>query len=756
MRSMLVSRRPDGGPTRARKAAALLATAALALGVAAAGAPAGAAVPIPPPCSPVAPQVVGASASTLTVDLQPCSLVPVASSYRVSLFVGTATTAASYQDLPVASPRATFTGLSAGTVYRFTVRASNSTWASATSPKSLAATPPFTTVDAFTTQQHQDLTGSAPSSAQLTSWRTSITNGTLTPAAAIGTLIDSAYWQVQSPVTRLYIAYFGRLPDPSGLTYWTNRTRTGTTLATVSANFAGSSEFQNTYGPLNNGQFVDLAYQNVFHRAPDPSGGAYWLNKLNTGTSRSEMMLTLSQSNEFKNDTAVQVDLVNIYTGLLRRTPTAAEATSWGTTPRAVVIVALLGGASYEARVQVVAPVVRAAAYDDLFTRYEKPVGVTQGDGARSTLLPDGRVYWSMGDSNVGTLTKTWPGSDGTYRRVKPDGSFDMTWLHNTVVTTGGTAGFQSFYKTDPATGEARDFFPPSGLPAGHSFWPAAAVVEGTGSSAVLRSFLMDVGYGDAANPDRRLIRSLDPSTLAQVGPTLTPPSPLYTDPSTGHAARILFGNAILEDGSYTYVYGQWSDPDCTDIECFLAASRTFVARTTTGNLTNFTSWRYYSGGSTWSASAANPVSVADHPIDSVVKSDQGYLTFVVVPAVGLDPATDPMAPAGPTNLPAYNPDQVQNNQLVVYRASSPTGPWNTFDYPQPVAAYDIPEDPSIGAVGRYSSYLPQAHPAVHDPANPNRILVGWSNDRVGGTFADLPQNTLYRPRFIWLDLSKL
>lgn len=731
-------------------------TCALVGGIVGSGTPAAADIPLPPPCTPVAPQVVGATASTLTVELQPCSLVPVASSYRVALYQGTSATASAHQDLPVASPRATFSGLAAGTVYRFSVQASNSTWTSTTSAKSLAATPPFTTIDAFTTRQYQDLTGTAPTSAQLGAWRTSITEGSLLPVTAVTTLVDGAYWQAQSPIIRLYLAYFGRLPDLGGLNYWTNRTRTGTALSTVSASFAASSEFQNTYGSLTNSQFVDLAYQNVFHRAPDSSGGPYWRNKLDTGTSRSSMMLTLSQSNEFKTDEATRVDLVNLYTGLLRRIPTTAEVTAASTTARSDVILSLLGGAAYEARVRVVAQPIRAVDYDELFTRFEQPVGVTQGDGARSTLLPDGRVYWSMGDSNVGKLTKTWPGSDGTYRRVKPDGSFDMGWLHNSIVTTG-PGGYQSFYKTD-ATGAAKDFFAPTGLPANHVFWPAAAVVEGTGSNAVLRSFLMDVGNNDPANPDRRFMRSLDPSTLAEVGTTLAPPSPTYTDPGTGHSAKILFGNAILEDGGYTYVYGEWHDKSCgpADIDCLLASSRSFVARTTTGNLTNFGSWRYFSGGTTWSATATNAVAVADHPVDSVVKSTQGYLTFMVLPALGLDPAIDPTAPAGPYNMPLYNPDGVDENQLVVYRAPTPTGPWNALDFPQPVAAYDIPDDPTIGATGRYTSYLPQAHPGVRDPANPNRILVGWSNDVQNGSWSDLPKNTIYRPRFIWLDLSKL
>ncbi len=55
-----------------------------------------------------------------------------------------------------------------------------------------------------------------------------------------------------APVARLYWAYFGRIPDASGLTYWTAKHRSGTSTASISNGFAGSSEFRSTYGSLSN------------------------------------------------------------------------------------------------------------------------------------------------------------------------------------------------------------------------------------------------------------------------------------------------------------------------------------------------------------------------------------------------------------------------------------------------------------------------------------------------------------------------
>jgi hypothetical protein len=101
------------------------------------------------------------------------------------------------------------------------------------------------------------------------------------------------------PVARLYTAVFNRLPDPSGLSYWIKKRRAGATLNQIAAAMTASSEFTNTYGSLDNGEFVDLVYHNVLKRSPDSSGRTYWIKKLNGGFKRSAMMAQFSESNEF-------------------------------------------------------------------------------------------------------------------------------------------------------------------------------------------------------------------------------------------------------------------------------------------------------------------------------------------------------------------------------------------------------------------------------------------------------------------------
>ncbi|WP_421120277.1 DUF4214 domain-containing protein [Aquihabitans daechungensis] len=130
---------------------------------------------------------------------------------------------------------------------------------------------------------------------------------------------------VRAPVTRLYSAYFDRLPDAAGLSYWAKKLRTGTSLAKVSATFAASSEFQRKYGSLGNGAFVDLVYRNVLGRAADPTGRTHWIRKLNAGAARGSVMTSFSESSEHIRTTAPTVDAVLLYTGMLRRMPTPSE-----------------------------------------------------------------------------------------------------------------------------------------------------------------------------------------------------------------------------------------------------------------------------------------------------------------------------------------------------------------------------------------------------------------------------------------------
>jgi len=85
-------------------------------------------------------------------------------------------------------------------------------------------------------------------------------------------------------VQKLYVAYFGRPADPIGEDYWTDALDAGTiTLNDVSASFAASAEYRDTYAGMNNRAIVTEVYQNLFVRAAETAGIDYWAGLMDRG-----------------------------------------------------------------------------------------------------------------------------------------------------------------------------------------------------------------------------------------------------------------------------------------------------------------------------------------------------------------------------------------------------------------------------------------------------------------------------------------
>ncbi len=107
-------------------------------------------------------------------------------------------------------------------------------------------------------------------------------------------LIDTYRRQIY----RLYFGYFDRAPDGDGWNHWVEMRLGGLTLPAVSQEFALSSEFA-SIGLTSNGDFVDYVYRNVLDREPDQLGRQFWINQLNSGMTRGEMMTGFTESREF-------------------------------------------------------------------------------------------------------------------------------------------------------------------------------------------------------------------------------------------------------------------------------------------------------------------------------------------------------------------------------------------------------------------------------------------------------------------------
>lgn len=105
---------------------------------------------------------------------------------------------------------------------------------------------------------------------------------------------------MRQQVRRLYLATFLREPDEGGLWYWTVARWYQVPLATIAQHFVSSPEFQARYGQATPEVLVDLVYRNILRRAPDPSGAAYWIGRLQAGMRAGELLVGFSESAEFR------------------------------------------------------------------------------------------------------------------------------------------------------------------------------------------------------------------------------------------------------------------------------------------------------------------------------------------------------------------------------------------------------------------------------------------------------------------------
>lgn len=159
---------------------------------------------------------------------------------------------------------------------------------------------PFASIDDFTDQVHRDAYGAPAAPEFLDFVRPAVQHGEVSiDQLLVGASRDEAFAGHRANVVRLYWAFFHRQPDQGGLAYWKGRLDAGKPLATAATQFAGSSEFQGTYGTVANQAFVKLIYLNIFDRDPDAAGLAFWTKKLDTeARTKGQVMLAFSESSE--------------------------------------------------------------------------------------------------------------------------------------------------------------------------------------------------------------------------------------------------------------------------------------------------------------------------------------------------------------------------------------------------------------------------------------------------------------------------
>ncbi len=111
----------------------------------------------------------------------------------------------------------------------------------------------------------------------------------------LSTDIQAREASLEAKITSLYVSFFNRAADEAGLNYWNNAAKAAGdgglgTLKQLAAGFAAHPSFKAAYGDMDNEAFVRAIYQNALGREGNPQGIAYWKNRLDSGTARSDMV----------------------------------------------------------------------------------------------------------------------------------------------------------------------------------------------------------------------------------------------------------------------------------------------------------------------------------------------------------------------------------------------------------------------------------------------------------------------------------
>lgn len=215
---------------------------------------------------------------------------------------------------------------------------------------------PFATADALVVQAHRDLLGREATAGERSAGASALEGGAFDGPSYLATLIGGEGADHAEPVARLYLSALGRLPDRSGLQYWTRRHAAGMRLAWLADQFLASSEFQRRYGDPTDPAFVELLYQNVLGRASDPAGADYWSRRISGGAvGRTDLLVQFSESPEHARDTAATVEASIVYLGMLLRAPDPSVLGWWttkrsGGSPLAVLTALVWGSDAYQQR----------------------------------------------------------------------------------------------------------------------------------------------------------------------------------------------------------------------------------------------------------------------------------------------------------------------------------------------------------------------------------------------------------------------
>lgn len=315
--------------------------------------------------------------------------------------------------------------------------------------------------------------------------------------------------------------------------------------------------------------------------------------------------------------------------------------------------------------------------------------GFVGADVGVSTRLSDGRSIWAFGDT------------------IRPEEAPGPTMVRNSLMLMGdGCASVYLPADHGPAVPDRED---------GVGYWPttidAIEVSDDLDRVAIGLMRVRTTGEGswDFENVGSSVARFDVPAggvpqlvDVTDLGPDLP-----YQDAP-------LWGAAVEVTDDWVYIYGTANPGDP-----YVFGYSLHVARSTVQDYLDVDSWQYWNGYE-WtddrdSAIRLVPAEDGVSRVLSVFEKDGAWYAV-------------------------SKRNEFLGDELVIWKASAPTGPF----VPGPVVA-EIPSDSTR------LRYMPLAHPDLLP--RKGSVVVSWSNNTTLDPERILQQPTLYRPRFIRVDL---
>ncbi len=178
-----------------------------------------------------------------------------------------------------------------------------------------------TLTERYVCRVYQDVLGRVPEPGGKAYWAGRIDRGDPRERMMFGFVLQAESRRVA--VQRLYQLYLGRSGSRDEVDHWAGQLSAGASLVAVRAGLLASDELYQRGGT--DAAWVEAVYQAAFRRGAEPTGAAFWLDRLQRGRSRLSVVRAMLATAEGRNRLVVET-----YQRFLDRSPSATELADGG------------------------------------------------------------------------------------------------------------------------------------------------------------------------------------------------------------------------------------------------------------------------------------------------------------------------------------------------------------------------------------------------------------------------------------------